>query len=48
MAVALKIEMPEGAFSSLHKSPDEFEDEMRLAASVKWYEMGIISQEKTA
>ena len=48
MAVALKIEMPEGAFSALHKSPVEFADEMRLAASVKWYEMGIISQEKAA
>jgi len=38
--------MPEGAFSALRKSPDEFTKELRLAAAVKWYEMGIISQEK--
>ncbi len=46
MPVALKFDMPEGAFSALRKSPDEFTKELRLAAAVKWYEMGIISQEK--
>jgi predicted HTH domain antitoxin len=46
MSVALKFDMPEGAFSALRKSPDEFTKELRLAAAVKWYEMGIISQEK--
>jgi len=48
MSVVLKFDMPEGAFSALHKSPDEFAKELRLAAAVKWYEMGIISQEKAA
>jgi len=46
MSVALKFDMPEDAFSALRKSPDEFTKELRLAAAVKWYEMGIISQEK--
>ncbi|MBE0426964.1 MAG: UPF0175 family protein [Nitrospirae bacterium] len=46
MPVALKFDMPEGAFSALRKSPEEFTKELRLAAAVKWYEMGIISQEK--
>jgi predicted HTH domain antitoxin len=48
MSVALKLDIPEGAFSAMRKSPTEFGDEMRLAAAVKWYEMGIISQEKAA
>jgi predicted HTH domain antitoxin len=48
MSVALKLDMPEGAFSALRKDPNEFTIELRLAAAVKWYEMGIISQEKAA
>lgn len=48
MPVPLKLDIPEGAFSALRKAPDEFAKEMRLAAAVKWYEMGIISQEKAA
>lgn len=48
MSVALKLDMPEGAFSALRKDPNEFTKELRLAAAVKWYEMGIISQEKAA
>jgi predicted HTH domain antitoxin len=48
MSVAVKMELPDGAFSALRKSPDEFAWEMRLAAAVKWYEMTLISQEKAA
>ena len=48
MSVALKMELPDGAFSALRKSPDEFLREMRLTAAVKWYEMTLISQEKAA
>jgi predicted HTH domain antitoxin len=48
MPIALKLEMPEGAFSALRKDPNEFVKELRLAAAVKWYEMGMISQEKAA
>jgi predicted HTH domain antitoxin len=48
MSIALKFDMPEGAFSALRKDPNEFTKELRLAAAVKWYEMGIISQEKAA
>lgn len=48
MSVALQFDMPEGAFSALRKDPAEFTKELRLAAAVKWYEMGIVSQEKAA
>lgn len=48
MSIALKLEMPNGAFSALRKAPDEFAMELRLAAAVKWYELGIISQEKAS
>ncbi len=40
--------MPEGAFSALRKDPDEFAKELRLAAAAKWYEMGIVSQERAS
>lgn len=48
MSVVLQIEMPEGAFSAIRKSPAEFVAEMRLTAAVKWYEQGLISQGKAA
>ncbi|PIX23502.1 MAG: hypothetical protein COZ69_08325, partial [Deltaproteobacteria bacterium CG_4_8_14_3_um_filter_45_9] len=35
-------------FSALKKTPVEFSKDIRLAAAVKWYEMGVISQEKAA
>ncbi len=42
------LELPEASFSALRKAPDEFAREMKLAAAVKWYELGWISQEKAA
>ncbi len=42
------IELPETAFSALHKEPTEFIQEMKYAALVKWYETGLISQDKAA
>ena len=42
------LELPEASFSALRKAPDEFAREMRVAAAVKWYELGWVSQENAA
>lgn len=42
------IKLPETVFSALRKNPDEFVQEMKVAAAVKWYELGEISQAKAA
>ena len=44
----LTIDLPEGVCSLLRKSPTEFVGELLLAAAVKWYELGMISQSKAA
>lgn len=45
---SLTLELPEGVFSSLRRSPSEFGRELRLAAAIHWYGRGQISQEKAA
>jgi predicted HTH domain antitoxin len=44
----ITMDLPEKAFSSLRQGPVEFASELRLAACVKWYELGKISQAKGA
>ena len=41
-------ELPTSVFSALRLSPEEFADEMRIAASVQWYAQGLVSQAKAA
>lgn len=44
----ITIDLPEEAFSSLRRSPNEFAREMRLAAAIHWYGLGELSQERAA
>lgn len=48
MVVKLTFDIPEEALSITRGTPEHFLKEMRLAAAVKWYEMGKISQGKAA
>lgn len=44
----ISIELPQTVFSALRKNPDEFIREMRIAVAIKWYELGEVSQGKSA
>ena len=48
IVTTLAVELPESVFSALRRSPQEFVQEMRVAAAVKWYELGQLSQGKAA
>jgi predicted HTH domain antitoxin len=44
----LTIEIPDDAFATLHRSPKELSQEIRLSAAMLWYTQGRISHEKAA
>lgn len=45
---ALRIDVDDEVLLGLQRTPEELAAELRLAAAVKWYEMGMVSQEKGA
>ncbi|MCI0472154.1 MAG: UPF0175 family protein [Ignavibacteria bacterium] len=45
---SVTINFPMEVFSIFKKEPEDFTAELRLTAAVKWFEMGIVSQEKAA
>ena len=44
----ITMKLDQDVLSALRRSPDEFANEMRLAAAIRWYKRGEISQEKAA
>lgn len=44
----LTLQMPESVFATLQQAPDEFAQELRVAAAVKWYQLGRVSQGRAA
>ncbi len=46
MEITMKLD--EDVLSALRRSPDEFANDMRLAAAIYWYKRGKVSQEKAA
>jgi hypothetical protein len=40
----VQIALPDEVFSTMHMSPGEVADEMRVAAAAIWYAKGLISQ----
>jgi predicted HTH domain antitoxin len=44
----ITVDIPEGSLASLHKAPESFAREMRIAAAVQYYERRELSQERAA
>jgi len=48
MSTTLQIEVADDVLAALQRDPQDLAREMRLAAAVKWYELGVVSQDKAA
>ena len=44
----ITLDLPDDSFSITKERPEEFARSLRIAAAVKWYELGRISQSKAA
>jgi predicted HTH domain antitoxin len=48
MKFQIKMEFNKDLLPILHKTPTEFASEIRFMAAAKWYELGMVSQERGA
>jgi predicted HTH domain antitoxin len=48
MKFQVVMEFDQDVLPALRKTPEEFVSEIRFLAAAKWYEMGLVSQEKAA
>ncbi|MBT9317600.1 UPF0175 family protein [Leptothoe spongobia] len=46
--IKIQLSLPESVFSVTRSKPEQFVQELRLAAAVKWYEIGMASQSKAS
>jgi predicted HTH domain antitoxin len=44
----LEIQLPDQTVAGLDREPEELASDLRMAAAVKWYELGRVSQEVAA
>jgi len=40
--------LPDEVYEALRRSPTEVQRDLRLAAAIRWYSQGLISQERAA
>jgi predicted HTH domain antitoxin len=45
---SVTIQLPDELPSSLHRLPNEMEQDIKLAAAIDWYRQGLISQGRAA
>lgn len=48
MSIRVSFELPEDAAAAFGRHSDEVTRQLRLAAAAKWYELGLVSQERAA
>jgi hypothetical protein len=48
MSQRLEVEMPDDVVLALQKDRQDLAQELRLAAAVKWYELGLLTQAQAA
>ena len=45
---SVTVEIPDDLFQTMRKSPSEVAREFPINAAVRWYQQGLVSQEKAA
>ncbi|MBI2569494.1 MAG: UPF0175 family protein [Candidatus Schekmanbacteria bacterium] len=48
MTIHVAFDIDAGALARLHRDPEEFIRELRLAAAVAWYQRSLVSQGRAA